>query len=146
MTDKKTIREQQAEIDKLKQALKERDAAEQVLRQIHEKAVDDLAKLNARPVSTWVDGDSEPNLSMDQIVTRVLHEVKKASNTNADSEDSGAESGSSYIGVTSETCDSEEFNAVVNTRYIERAIGNSLRKFKNYDGREAQPQNWSKMT
>ena len=72
MTDKKTIREQQAEIDKLKQALKERDAAEQVLRQMHEKAVDDLAKLNARPVSTKVGGDSEPTLSMDQIVTRVL--------------------------------------------------------------------------
>ena len=135
MTDKKTIREQQAEIDKLKQALKERDAAEQVLRQMHEKAVDDLAKLNARPVSTQVGGDSEPTLSMDQIVTRVLNEVKKASNTDADSEDSGDESDSSYIGATSETYDSEEFNAV-NTRYIERAIGSSLRKFENYDGRE----------
>ena len=81
MTDKKTIREQQVEIDKLKQALKERDAAEQVLRQMHEKAVDDLAKLNALPISTEVGGNSEPTLPMDQIVTRVLYEVKKASNT-----------------------------------------------------------------
>ena len=100
MTDKKTIREQKAEVDKLKQKLKERGAAEQELRQMHEKAVDELAKLNARPIPTEVGGNSEPTLSMDQIVTRVLHEVKKALNTDADSEDSGAESDSSYIGAT----------------------------------------------
>jgi hypothetical protein len=45
MTDKKMIRDQQAEIDKLKQELQERDAAEQerdAQRQVHQIEIDNL--------------------------------------------------------------------------------------------------------
>ena len=159
------IRDQQAEIDKLKQELQEmdklkrelqeRDAAEQErdakrqvhqieidsLREQHEEAMNVIAKLNARatPTTTSTDlGDadaSKPLLSMDKIVMLVQREIKNASNTDADSDDSGAESDSSYIGATSDTYDPEEFTAT-NTRYIERSIGSSLKRFENYDGRE----------
>jgi septal ring factor EnvC (AmiA/AmiB activator) len=109
MTDKKMIRDQQAEIDKLKQELQEmdklkrelqeRDAAEQErdaqhqvrqieidnLREQHEEAMNVIAKLNARatPAATFTDlGDadaSKPLLSMDNIVTLVQREIKNAS-------------------------------------------------------------------
>ena len=138
MTDKKTIRDQQAEIDKLKQELQEvdklkqelqeRDAAEQEraaqrqvhqieidnLREQHEEAMNVIAKLNARvtPTITPTDlGDadaSKPLLPMDEIVTRMQLKIKNASNTDADS-DSGTESDSSYIGTTSDTYDPDEF-------------------------------------
>ena len=92
MTDKKIIRDQQAEIDKLKQGLQERYAAEQErdaqrqvqqieidnLREQHEEAMNAIAKLNARAIptttSTDLDDDSKPFLSMDQIVTFVQKE------------------------------------------------------------------------
>ena len=133
MTDKKMIRDQQAEIDKLKQELQEmdklkqelqeRDAAEQErdaqhqvrqieidnLREQHEEAMNVIAKLNARATLTTTSTDlgdadaSKPFLSMDKIVTLVQREIKNASSTDADSDDSGTESDSSYIGATSDT-------------------------------------------
>jgi hypothetical protein len=78
------IRDQQAEIDKLKQELQNRDAAEQELRQKHEGAMDAIAKLNARLISTELGGTPKPTLSMEEIVTAVKQEVKKASNADAD--------------------------------------------------------------
>ena len=98
MTDKKMMRE---EIDKLKQELQNRDALEQELRQKHEEAMNAIAKLNARLTSTELGGTPKPTLSMEEIVTTVKQEVQKASNAdgNADSEDSGDESDSSYIGA-----------------------------------------------
>ena len=72
---------------------------------------------------------------MDKIVTLVQREIKNAPSTDADSDDSGTESDSSYIGATSDTYDPDEFTAA-NTRYIERGIVSSLKRFENYDGRE----------
>ena len=111
------------------------------LREQHEEAMNVIAKLNARatPTNTPTDlGDadaSKPLLSMDEIVTRMQLEIKNASNTDADSDDSGTESDSSYIGTTSDTYDPDEFTAT-NTRYIVRGIVSSLQRFVNYDGRE----------
>jgi hypothetical protein len=47
-------------------------------------------------------------MSMDQVVTLMQREIKNASNTDADSEDPGTESDSSYIGATSDTYDPDE--------------------------------------
>ena len=151
------LKQELQEMDKLKQELQERDAAEQErdaqhqvrqieidnLREQHEEAMNVIAKLNARATltttSTSTDLDdadaSKPFLSMDKIVTLVQREIKNASSTDADSDNSGTESDSSYIGATSDTYDPDEFTAA-NTRYIERGIVSSLKRFENYDGRE----------